>query len=57
MVDPLPASVELAIYLYFLGVAAVGLAVHGRLWLASRVRRRLYDGAFVSAVVDRREEP
>ncbi|ELY54960.1 hypothetical protein C491_17724 [Natronococcus amylolyticus DSM 10524] len=56
MVDPLPAFVELAIYLYFFGVAALGLALHSRLWLAPRVRGRLHSGGFVAAVADRRRE-
>ncbi|MFC4436373.1 MULTISPECIES: hypothetical protein [Natrialbaceae] len=36
MLDPVPASVETAIYLYFLVVGAVGLYLHWRLRRASR---------------------
>ncbi|WP_187432877.1 hypothetical protein [Natronococcus pandeyae] len=36
MLDPVPAPVETAIYLYFLVVATIGLSLHWRLWQASR---------------------
>jgi hypothetical protein len=37
MFEPIPASVETAIYLYFLVVATIGLSVHWRLWRTARV--------------------
>lgn len=36
MLDPVPAPVETAIYLYFVVVAAIGLYLHWRLRRASR---------------------
>ena len=42
--ESLPVFVEPAIYLYLLGVAALGCALYGRLWLTARRSRDLEDG-------------
>ncbi|ELY46587.1 hypothetical protein [Natronorubrum sulfidifaciens] len=52
MLESVPVSVEAAIYLYFVAVAAIGCYLHGRLWLGHRGRNRTSDSKRATTQTD-----